>query len=77
MTGRSKKRMPGLMKAWLLVNPQSESAEANVRRLLAVLTDEQLEELRGMIVSDLKPRMEQQIDALREQIEQMEDGGGG
>ena len=72
MTEKQEKKLPNLLRAFLLINPQSESANQNVLKVLDVMPKEAKAELFEVIRTDLRARLNQQIEALESQIEMME-----
>jgi hypothetical protein len=66
-------KLHGMLKAFLLVNPQSESADDNVRKVIELLNEEQQQALFLMIKQELTSKLRRQIEALLEQINSMEE----
>lgn len=66
-------RLHEMVKAFLLVNPQSETADDNVRKIIDLLSDEQKTALYMMIKHELSIKLKRQIEALQERIDMMEE----
>ncbi len=58
--------------AWLMINPQVDSAKENLMTLLRMMPDETKEKLFTSVREDLTSRMEAQVVTLKEQISSME-----
>ncbi len=62
-------RLMGLLQAFLLINPQSESALLNLQKLIDEWDAETQGRIYQMVKQDLTARTKRQIALLHEQIE--------
>ncbi|MCP4895786.1 MAG: hypothetical protein GY906_02330 [bacterium] len=72
MSEKMETKLPGMLMAWLMINPQVESAKENLMTLLRMMPDETKEKLFASVREDLTSRMEAQVVAIKEQIGSME-----
>lgn len=69
MTEKQEKVLPAMLRAFLLVSPQSESANQNVLKIIDILPKETKAELFKIMQTDLKSRLNQQAETLQAQID--------
>ncbi len=72
MNEKIETKLPGMLMAWLMINPQVDSAKENLMTLLRMMPDEVKEKLFASVREDLTSRMEAQIVGIKEQIGTME-----
>ncbi len=64
-------KLVGMLQAYLLINPQSESALLNLQKVVEELDEETSNKIYELVKKDLTARMKRQIARLKEQIERM------
>ena len=64
-------KLSGLLAAFLLINPQSESAMLNLQKMVDILDDKTKADIYNLAKQDLTARTKRQIAALNEQLQRM------
>jgi len=64
-------KLMAILPAFLLINPQSESAMINLQKLVDEMSDDTREKLYDLVKKDLTARTKRQIAMLNEQIARM------